>query len=350
MANSQKRPSLNARPASGSADREQQERERQPRPGQARALRCAVGEAAEDEHPAEVDRHRLEVRLAPEPFEQPADEGERRAAGDRVRPYRRVAPPVPRLALEEPHAHAPPGRERRQRERPHDAGVVADRQRRVEHRDHEEVPRPVGAERGEAELHVREVGRGQQRAEEEQVVEGQVGRRDLAPREARGLHRDPRQARRRRRAEPQRDGQRPDAVEVLLDQQRRPAGDQGHPEVERDAQLGAQRDELAPRDAGEERAPSPRAARRPRRGVGLRRRLPGPLAREHSSTRPTPPRSTATHRRGGACPRPSPSHHARRRAAARAAPTNESSMPTGLARSPRRGRPGVDNRMRGTYN
>ena len=79
-----------------------------------------------------------------------------------------------------------------------------------------------------------------------------MGRGDLAPGKGRGPPLDPDQACGGGQGQAARDGQGAEALELLLDEQPHAGHRDQDPAVEQDAQLGPDRDELAPRDAREE--------------------------------------------------------------------------------------------------
>jgi hypothetical protein len=80
--------------------------------------------------------------------------------------------------------------------------------------------RPPGPQQGELHLDVREVGRDEEEAQEEDVVEGDIRRLDFSPGEGRRRAMHPDQAGHRGEAERGSDGPGSDLPMVLLDEKR----------------------------------------------------------------------------------------------------------------------------------
>src|SRR5262249_23072689 len=109
------------------------------------------------------------------------------------------------------------------------------------------------SEQREVGLDVRKIRREHQEAQQENVVERDAWRTDLAPRKRRRLARDPDQARDRRRADGGGYGPRPDLAMELRDDETNARGEEEDADVQEDSNLEPDRDELSAGHAIEER-------------------------------------------------------------------------------------------------
>ena len=159
---------------------------------------------------------------------------------------------APRRRRHQAHGYASPRRQRGERETEHRPGVPPVRRQEIDHADDQQMMRPPWPQHRELRLDVPEIGGKEQEPQQEDVVEGHVGRLDGSPRKRRRLARHPDETGRRGEAERTGDGQRSDLLLVLHHEDPDPRRQQEDSGVEEDPDLEPDGDEVPTGDAVEE--------------------------------------------------------------------------------------------------
>src|SRR5262245_25221749 len=226
-------------PHDDAGDAEKNEEPRAPRGASAENPR---DECAEKQEQSGIGEDFLEMGLLLHPDGVPGGDDVERPEQDRVDAQVRgfASPERP-----EADGHSTPRGERREREpedRPRVPPICGDQ---VDEADDEEMMRPARSEQREVGLDVRKIRREHQEAQQENVVERDARRTDLAPRKRRRLARDPDQASGRRGADGGSYGPRPDLPMELRDDETNARGEEEDADVEEDSNLEPHRDELS---------------------------------------------------------------------------------------------------------